>query len=121
MSDQIDDRSAPARYAKWESNWALLSLLLMTLSWELSLVMLVGRWNYGDKWFNGVHGWVAIAVSVGLSVFHGHWGHKYLKAHFAKHRGAKMEISALQAVMVVAVILAGACFVVWLIDQGKRV
>ncbi|MCD4728668.1 MAG: hypothetical protein K8R46_13465 [Pirellulales bacterium] len=62
-----------------ESTAALVGLLLLLLSWELTAAMFLGRWLFGPGWFGPFREWMALGLSVALSIYHHFWGRKLLR------------------------------------------
>src|ERR1019366_4933714 len=70
------------QHSAWRSTPALVSLVLCDLSWILSAAMFGGRRLFGPGWFGQDREWVALGVSVALSIFHWFWGRRLLRQNY---------------------------------------
>jgi hypothetical protein len=91
----------------------LIGILLYILSWELTAALFAGRWLFGPGWFGPWREWVALGISVALSVYYAVRGRWEVLRFFltAQYCG---QLSRRQALVVVALVTFAGAFAAWL-------
>ncbi len=100
--------------ATWGPTAAVVSLLLLALSWALTTALFIGRWLFGPGWFGLWREWAALGISVGLLVQHQVWGRRLIRQHYQV--GHKLTVG--QTILVVIIVLAAGVFGTWLFVHG---
>lgn len=89
---------------------AIVSLLLLCLSWELTAALFIGRWLFGPGWFGPCREWVALGVSMGLLIQYQLWGRRLMRQHYR----VAHKLTLGQAVIVVILMVGAGAFGTWL-------
>jgi hypothetical protein len=93
---------------------ALLALLLVIFSWMLTLLLWAGRIITEGQWPGGLKLSVCSAVSMGATVFLVTCGRQTLRMN-RPPPGTRIGITAVQALLVVLLVLAVGSFGTWLV------
>ncbi len=93
---------------------AIVSLILLCMSLQLTAAMLFGRCFFGPGWFGTTKEIAAYSVSALLFVLHRVWGRKRVAGAFDPQTMPTRNLSALDALMVIVLVIAAGCFGTWL-------
>jgi hypothetical protein len=114
------------KHMDWQLMAATIALILLILSWQLTVVMFGVYCLFGPRWFGPLREWTALGVSLCLHAFHLLWGRRILQKHLpvgnAQIRGPIAKTSGqavLVVVIIVAIFLGAAVFGVWLFARGR--
>lgn len=102
-----------------KSTAALISLILFILSWELTAAIFVGRWLFGPAWFGPFREWVALAISIVLSLYHVFVGRPLLRKYYPQIGVlSQHSLTVGQAIVVVVMMVGTGVIGTWLFSQG---
>jgi hypothetical protein len=93
---------------------SVVSVVLWGLSWELTGTLLAIRWLFRPGWLSLHQEWVALAVSISLSVYHAAWGRASARRYLQVKQTGREALTWRQAFIIVALVVIAGTFFTWL-------
>jgi hypothetical protein len=106
--------------SSWKSTAALVSIILCTLSWELTAAMFIGRRLFGADWFGPDREWGALTVSIILSFYHAFIGRRLIQQHSKPCDPSQRALTTWQAIIVILLFVSAGAFGTWLFCHGPE-